>query len=205
MNNKDGNLIAFKRVYLQYSYHLAISEKWKLATGVSAGFLNLSINQTATSRSVSSFTPDGTLGLYLYRDKEKIGFSSGQIFNNSIRVIYEQIPIQRFYTFFYSRHILLSPATELIPSVIFSTIKGQTANLNLSVLLQDLFFFGLSYRYQKGSAYFLGLRDFVFLDGLCDFTVSYNAPWPASNLGNIQTFELVLSYKIKSREAREND
>lgn len=202
LSNKEGNLLSFTRAYIQYAYHLAISNDWKLAAGASTGFLNLSIDQTATSGSVSSFAPDGSLGLYLYRDKEKIGVSAGQVLNKSIRVITEQIPIQRFYTFFYSRDLLLSPSAKLIPSLIFSLRKeGLTADINASVLLQDVFFFGISYRYQRGSAYFIGIRNLAFLGGHNDLTVSYNAPWPAANLGNIQTFELVFAYKIKNKTA----
>lgn len=205
-NNKEGNLISFTRTYFQYAYHIEISEKWKLAAGISTGFLNLSIDQTITSGSVSSFAPDGSLGLYLYRDKEKIGFSGGQVLNQSIQVIAERIPIQRFYTFFYSRHIHLSPSATLIPSFVFSLRKeGITADLNVSMLLQNLFFVGVGYRYQRGSAYFIGLRNIAFLGGLNDFTVSYNAPWPAANLGNIQTFELVFAYKLKNKKVREDD
>src|SRR5690606_24166752 len=103
MNKKEGNLLSFNRVYLQYAYHLAISKEWKIASGISAGFLNLSIDQSSTSKGVSSYAPDGSFGFWLYRDKEKIGFSSAQILNKSIQVIYERIPIQRYYTFIYSR------------------------------------------------------------------------------------------------------
>ncbi|MBO9701392.1 MAG: PorP/SprF family type IX secretion system membrane protein [Sporocytophaga sp.] len=198
MNHKEGSLFSFNRMYAQYAYHLALSENWKISGGVSLGLLNLSVDPTPTSQGVSSYAPDGSIGFLFYRDKEQIGVSSSQIFNRSIELLSQPLPIKRYYKFLYSRKMELTPHTSFTPWF-FYTMKKERSELDItgSFLIDDLFFLGLSYQLQRGTVYFLGIRDFSFLEGLTDLTVSYSLPWPSINLGNIQTFEIVLAYKLK--------
>lgn len=198
MNHKEGSLFSFNRMYVQYAYHLSVSENWKISGGISLGLLNLSVDPTPTSQGVSSFAPDGSVGFLFYRDKEQIGVSSSQILDRSIELLSQPLPIKRYYRFLYSRKIKLAPRTTFTPWL-FYTRKKERAELDIhgSFLIEDLIFAGLSYQLQRGTVYFLGVRDFSFLGGLTDLTVSYSVPWPSTNLGNIQTVEIVMAYKLK--------
>lgn len=203
MNNKEGNLLDFNRAYFQYAFHLSLSEEWKLSSGITLGFLNFSAEQTSSSARISSYAPDGSLGLWLYRDKEKIGFSFAQMFDKSLRVINEQILINRFYRMIYSRSFSLSPYIKFIPAAQLAINKKlREADLNTSFLLKDLVMIGVSYRFDKGTAYFFGLNNFLFLGNPLDLSFSYNTLWPSSNLSNIQTFELILAYKLQNNSKK---
>jgi type IX secretion system PorP/SprF family membrane protein len=196
MNNKEGNLLDFNRVNVQYAVQIPLSEAWNLSSGISLGLINFHATQTGTSSDISSFALNGGLGLWLYRPKEKIGISSAQIFNNSIRVINETIPLKRFYRFIYSRTFTLSPSVKCISSVQSGiNMAVRDADLNVSMLLNDLILTGVSYRFNRGSAYFVGIKDFSFMGGEVSATFAYNLLWPGVNPTNLQTVELVLSYK----------
>ncbi|WP_028978307.1 PorP/SprF family type IX secretion system membrane protein [Sporocytophaga myxococcoides] len=197
MSHKEGPLFSINRVYAQYAYHLNISEEWKFSSGASFGYLNFSVDPSPTSAGVSSYSPDGSIGLLLYRDIERIGISSSQIFNNSIEVISKPIPVKRYYNFFYLREIIVSPGSTFIPSVLY-TLKNERSELDVSgsFLMNNILFAGLSYQLNKGTAYFLGIKDFNFLSGYTDLTFSYNSPWPSKNLRNIHSFEIMLAYKL---------
>ena len=198
MNNKEGDLLEFNRSYLQYALHLPISEVWTLSSGVSVGFLNFSATQTVTASSISSFAPDGSIGLWLYRDRELFGWSASQLFNKPIWVVQERIPINRFYRFIYARTIPLSPHIKCTPGfqVAFNS-KLIGADLNASLLLKDVVMLGASYRTHRGTSYLFGFKDLTFIKNQLDVLFSYNTPWPNANFTYIQTYELSLSYSIK--------
>jgi hypothetical protein len=118
-------------------------------------------------------------------------------------VINEQILINRFYRMIYSRSFSLSPYIKFIPAAQLAVNKKlREADLNTSFLLKDLVMFGVSYRFDKGTAYFFGLKNFLFLGNPLDLSFSYNTLWPSSNLSNIQTFELILAYKLQNNSKK---
>jgi type IX secretion system PorP/SprF family membrane protein len=197
-NNREGNLLSIKRIYLQYAYHLALTDKWNISGGISAGLINFAAEQTSSSGQISSFAPDGGLGLWLYSDKEKIGISSAQILDRHLLVINERIPIQRFYRLIYSRNFTLTSELQWVPSALFTLKReGLDADVNGSIILKDKVLLGLSYRHHRGSAFIFGIKDLSVFNGLGNITLSYNPPWPAPQLGNIQAFEMIMSYTIR--------
>lgn len=198
MNSKEGTILSFNRAYLQYAYHLPVSEHLSISAGASLGFLNFHADQTSTSGSVSSFAPDGSVGLMVASEKHRAGVSSAQLFNKPLTVIAERIPIKRFYRFYYSGRFRISPTVIFLPMMLY-TWKAERSDLDLntSFLLHELVTVGVSYRYQRGSSYFFGLNNLLFMGGQTSMMVSYNAPWPAGTLGNIQSVEIVLSYALK--------
>ena len=198
MNNREGNLLSLKRVYLHYAYHLPLTGRWRISGGISAGIINFSAEQTISASQISTFTLDGGLGLWLYSDKEKIGISSGQVLNNHLRVIHERIAIKRFYRFIYCRSFTLNSQIQVVPSVLLTFKKeGLDMDLNSTFVLHQKVRCGLSYRHHKGSAFIFGLQDLSLFNGSSNLTLSYNSPWPAPELGNIHAFEMIIAYMIR--------
>lgn len=198
MNSKEGSVFSFNRAYLQYAYHLPVSDHLNISAGASLGFLNFHADNTSTSGTISTFAPDGSIGLLISSEKHRLGISSAQIFNKTILVSIERIHINRFYRFYYSGRLRISSTVAFLPMVLYTLKKERSElDLNTSFLIRELIMFGVSYRYQRGTSYFFGLRDLQFMGGQTSMMVSYNAPWPSSTLGNIQSFEVVLSYALK--------
>ncbi len=197
MNNVEGSILSFNRTYLQYAYYLPLSEQLTVSAGAALGFVNFHADQTSTSGSVSSFAPDASIGLMLSSKQHRFGISSGQIFNKSILVVTEQIPISRFYRFYYTDRFFISPVVSFLPAVLYTLRKeGGNIDLNASFLIRDLVAAGISYRYRLGTSYFFGFKDFNFMKGKTNLMFSYNAPWPSGVLGNVQSFEITLSYSL---------
>lgn len=145
-----------------YAYHLRLGPG-KLAFGLRGGILSsrmdatlLNYNdpsdhfntQTVSSASVPSFD----FGMYYYTRKVYIGFSSSHLNEGNLKYLSSTGEIyhtlRRHYMLMAGWAAELSPKVVLKPSVLFKYVNGAPANvdINISLLLNKIFWVGVSYR-----------------------------------------------------------
>ena len=200
INDREGPLLRYSRAALRYGVHIPLNEKWYMSGGASVGFINLSIDQTVSSGSISSFAPDIALGLAVYSDKIWIGFSSSQISNASLQVDIAKVRLPRYYSIFFKQHFEVSPFFKVIPSAVIrlrdSYYNPVLWDLNLSAQLQQYFLAGCGYSSSLGFNFNVGIHEYYFLSNPLSFTFSYNTGIGSQVLAKIESFELTLRYSI---------
>jgi type IX secretion system PorP/SprF family membrane protein len=200
INDREGQLLRYTRAALRYGVHIPLNEKWYMSGGASLGFVNLSIDQTVSSGSISSFAPDIALGLAVYSDKTWIGFSSGQISNASLQVDISKVRLPRYYSIFLKRHFEISPFFKIIPSAVIrlrdSYYNPVLWDLNVNAQLQQYFLAGCGYSSSLGFNFNVGIHEYYFLSNPLSLTFSYNTGLASQVLAKIESFELTVRYSI---------
>ena len=200
INDREGQLLRYSRASLRYGVHIPLNEKWYMSGGASVGFVNLSIDQTVSSGSISSFAPDLTLGLAVYSDKTWIGFSSSQISNSSLQSDISKVRLPRYYSFFIKQYFEISPYFKIIPSAVVrlrnSYYNPVLWDLNVSAQLQQYVLGGLGYSSSLGLNFNVGVHEYYFLSNPLSLTFSYNTGIGSQVLAKIESFELTLRYSI---------
>jgi type IX secretion system PorP/SprF family membrane protein len=159
-------------LYGSYAYNLLINDGMRLSMGLSAGAIQNRVDGTKISLldpsdqallySVSSkFSPDATVGLYLYASSFHIGFSAHQLFGNTVNLFELGTGLNKLKTNFYltgGYKYFINYDYALEPSVIIRGSMPATPQVDLSLkaYYQNIIWLGVSVRSQDALSFLLG-------------------------------------------------
>jgi type IX secretion system PorP/SprF family membrane protein len=159
-------------LYGSYAYNIPLDNRMRLSMGLSAGVIQNRVDGTRISlldpsdpllvNAVSSdFSPDATLGLYLYAQNFHVGFSAHQLFGNTLSLFDYDTGLNKLKTHFYLtggyRHYL-NFDYSLEPSVIIrgSMPAPPQVELSMKAYYQNFIWLGLSVRSQDAISFLVG-------------------------------------------------
>lgn len=202
-------------IYADYSYHLKVSDKSKLAFGLKGGvnmydynLLGLEGSQNddyvQLNGSRKMYLPNFGVGSYLYSDKYYIGFSIPKLLQNSLSDDKNTLKsVNRE-----ERHIFLTGGVvigiaehiKLMPSTTIRMVSGSpvSAEFTASVILLDRLMLGGMYRIGDsfGALVKLNLTNQLSFGYSYDLTNSELRPY------NQGTHEIYLSYDVAFRNKK---
>ena len=188
-----------------YSYHLKIKNKTKLALGLKAGIsiiekdLNNLIHYNeddylAMNGYQKLYLPNFGLGTYLYSDRYYLGLSIPKLLQNSLSDNSNTLVSKEKRHYFVTGGVVFD-MTENIkfkPSTTLRIVKGSpvSTELSLAVLLQERLWFGAMYR--LGDA----LGALVKIDLSKELSIGYSYDYTLSKLGVYSqgTHEIYISF-----------
>ncbi len=159
-------------LYGSYAYNLVVSGDMRLSMGLSAGILQNRVDGSKIvlldpsdpaliNTVVSAFSPDATLGLYLYSSDFHVGFSAHQLFVNKLELYDDDTGLNRLKAHFYLTagyryNINFDYALE--PSVIVRGTAPTPVQLdfNLKAHYRDLLWLGVSVRSHDALSFLVG-------------------------------------------------
>ena len=206
-----GPLTKYK-MYGSYAFHLPISNKLVFSMGTFLGFQNYNIdksklrfsdNQTdnVTSGNLSTISPDGSIGGWLYSRHLYVGFSILQVFDNKIKfndVTTSNSRLNRHYFFTAGYKIKLDEKWALVPSFL---VKGLSPapiqfDLNTKLRYRDKMWFGMSYRNKDAFVTLLGMT----IDRRIDIGYSYDYSISELNKHNSGSHEILVGFHIPNKK-----
>lgn len=163
-----------------FSYTIQVSEKTKLALGLSAGFIHYSLDRAGflDDQSVSqdpffsNFTnrwnPNFGVGAYLHQNRWYLGLSAPRIINtnyneSALDPNVDYIALERVGYYFTGGYVFdLGENTKLKPSTVVKFTNGAPITFDLSahLLFNETFWIGGSYRYNQDTSTIGALADF---------------------------------------------
>jgi type IX secretion system PorP/SprF family membrane protein len=159
-------------LYGSYAYNLPLNNEIRLSMGLSAGVIQNRVDGTRISlldpsdpllvnAVTSDFSPDATLGLYLYAQNFHVGFSAHQLFGNTLSLFDYDTGLNKLKTHFYLtggyRHYL-NFDYSIEPSVIIrgSMPAPPQVELSIKAYYQNFIWLGLSVRSQDAISFLVG-------------------------------------------------
>lgn len=191
--------------YLNYAYHIKLSEKTKLGLGVQPGFLQYRVrlydaqladeNDEVLSGTIYSANAlDFSTGFNLYHDKFFLMGSVHHLLGDEIRFTTYNSNLDYHFTGIAGYNIKFKKGTTITPSVLVKYTKPVPVQYTgmLKAEFKDKFWIGLLYRSDDAVGVNFGLN---FKER---FTVMYGFDYTLSKLANYQTgtHEIALSIKI---------
>lgn len=157
--DKEGSYLKRYRGYMQYAYHIPLSESWKISAGVSLGMMTYLVgNENYEGGSASNW--DGSLGLLLSGKTSYLGFSIAQLPQTKVQPIYETTVLARYYQIVAGKEVEIGKQYRWKNNINLRLLKRQDPDLYLqSGLLwnQTVGLYGL-YRWNKQFSLLLGLE-----------------------------------------------
>lgn len=158
--------------YGSYAYNLLLNDMMRLSMGLSAGLLQNRMDgtkitlldpsdQALLNTVTSNFSPDATLGLYLYSSTFHVGFSAHQLFGNTIDLFDQGTGLNKlkahfFLTGGYKYFINFDYAVESSVIVRGTMPTPVQVDLNVKAYYQDLLWIGVSVRSSDAVSFLLG-------------------------------------------------
>lgn len=170
-------------LYASYAYKINFGNESTLSMGISGGFsyYDAAFSQVQPDDpsfalgDVNEFHPNVGVGFYYYSDRFYVGISTPQILETTFNRVNDDSDskFRRHYFFTAGRVFDLSRNLKLKPSILFKAVDGapSAVDLNVSVLLQEILWLGVSY------------RSFDSFDGIIRFQLT-----PAFQLGYAYDF-----------------
>ena len=196
-------------IYADYSYHIKITSKTKLAFGLKGG-INLFDANLSNLRGAQNddyvilygkqklYLPNFGVGSYLYSDRFYIGFSIPKMLQNNLsedkNTINHSVKEQRH--LFLTGGIVLdiSENIKFVPSTTLRIVRGAPISTEISaaVLLQDKFWLGGMYRFGDS------IGALVKYDITKQLSIGYSYDLTQSELRpyNKGTHEIYISYDV---------
>jgi type IX secretion system PorP/SprF family membrane protein len=159
-------------LYGSYAYNLQVDNQIRLSMGLSAGAIQNRVDGTRITlldpgdpvpvNAVSSdFSPDATLGVYLYAPSFHIGFSAHQLFGNTLELYDNDIGLNKLKTHFYltgGYRYQLNFVYSLEPSVM---VRGSIptpvqTEFSLKAYYHNMLWLGVSVRTQDALSFLVG-------------------------------------------------
>ncbi len=159
-------------LYGSYAHNLSVNDQIRLSMGLSAGVIQNRVDGTRISlldpsdpalvnAASSDFSPDATLGVYLYSSDFHVGFSAHQLFGNTLNFSEEDTGLNKLKTHFYLTGGYIYSLDYNFSLESFVIIRGSMptpvqADLNLKVHYQNMLWMGVSVRSQDAVSFLVG-------------------------------------------------
>jgi len=192
-----------------YAYHLPLSRKLNLASGISSGITQFNLNKEG----LVLRTPDDpfiagdnynrtkwelSVGLWLYSKNFSVGLSGGQLLKSQKDVTAGSLHAALLpqYTLTGGYRLELNRRTIVIPSMMVKMAQGgQTAiDVNLKSIYGERFWGGVSYRHKDALALMAG----VYVTHFLDVSYSYDFALTKMNRVSANTHEVVVGFKLNN-------
>jgi type IX secretion system PorP/SprF family membrane protein len=187
-----------------YSYHLKIKNKTKLALGLKGGvnvlekdLANLLHHEDDEYLSMNGYQklylPNFGVGTYLYSDRYYLGLSIPKLLQNSLSDDSNQFNKEKTHYFISGGVVVgIVDGIKFKPSSTLRIVKGSpvSTELSLAVLLQDKLWFGAMYRIEDA------LGGMVKIDISKELSIGYSYDYTLSKLGVYSqgTHEIFISF-----------
>ena len=195
-------------LYGSYAYNLRVNNLMRLSMGLSAGLLQNRLDGTRIGlidtsdpamlgTVTSDFSPDATLGLYLYSHSFHVGFSAHQLFGNTLNFFDESTGLNKLKTHYYltgGYKYFLSMDYALESSVI---IRGSMpvplqVDFNIKAHYQEFVWLGLSVRSQDAVSVLVGYTH----ENRFNFGYSYDMSFSPIRHHNSGSHEIFLGMRF---------
>ena len=159
-------------LYGSYAYNLLVSDDMRLSMGLSAGIIQNRVDGSkitlldpadlAMINAVTSdFSPDATLGLYLYSSTFHVGFAAHQLFGNTLSLFDGDTGLNKLKTHYYltgGYKYFINFDFALEPSII---VRGSMPtpvqmDFSLKAYYQNMLWLGMSLRTQDAASFLVG-------------------------------------------------
>lgn len=170
LNDKSG---AFSQTHVNmgYAYHVQMSDRFNLSTGVSLGFNSVSLKtdelsfgnmlDPAVSGSNSHLQPEAALGVWAYGPSLFLGASAQQLLPQNLS-FGAGLPSELRIQYFFTAGFKLYPTGDitLLPSVVVNPGTQAPFNIdgNFKIAFRDVFWLGAAYRKNDAVAGSLGIN-----------------------------------------------
>lgn len=160
-----------------YAYNMPINDDFRVSGGISLGFLqykvdrskftlgdntsNVNTSDPALNNVNSVFTPDATIGFYVYNSLHYLGISAHQLFGQKLNLYDKTIGINRL-----RQHLIVCAGTRYIlnryydiePAVLLKFPFGSKFQfeLNTKMTYKSQMWGGISYRFRDAIAIMIG-------------------------------------------------
>jgi type IX secretion system PorP/SprF family membrane protein len=207
MNDHTGPLNKFS-FQGSYAYHFKVSEKAKIALGLSATAQYYTLDQAVlkvtdvndaviNGAKQKTFVPDFSFGSYFYGDEFFAGIAIPQLFNMKMKLGDEIAGVnrERQHMFVHGGYrFKLHEDWMLEPSALIKMVYKAPVNFDVNVRTEykQFLWAGFSYRHKDAVVALLGIaRD--------QFRIGYSYDFTTSNIKNYSsgTHELYLQYRLK--------
>lgn len=206
-----AGLLRASTLNASYSYHQPLSRYLTLASGISSGFTQYSVNTTA-ARGADPYDPylaatrlnktklDLNLGFWLYSPDFYIGLSGTQLLRNQGDISQGDEPQLTLQPHFYGTagmRFQTSDDLAVVPSVMVKTtdVAAPAVDLSVRVLYARQLWGGASYRLKDAWAVMAGIN----LNHLIDVGYAYEVPVSGMNQVTAGGHEVVVGFKINNR------
>ena len=200
------------KVYGSYAYHLPINTKMIFSLGTFLGLQNYYVNESkakfsdnqpdlALSSNVSSISPDGSIGAWLYSRELYVGLSILQIFNNKVKVVdagNAAGKLNRHYFFTAGYKIKLNETWAVVPSVLVKGLSPAPVqfDINAKVRYKDMIWAGLSYRNKDAAVILIGMT----YDNRIDIGYAFDYSISKLNKYTYGSHEVLVGYHLPKKK-----
>jgi len=150
--------------FINYAYHLPVSENAKLSFGLQGGIVNvkerlsdvitIDPNDPEFANDINKTMPNFGFGTYYSTRNFYLGFSIPRFLENKIdpyamKIVSNRVKMQNWHYYLYSAYVgTLSPSVKMKPCVMIKTTDGAPVegDLSLHFLFKELFWLGASFR-----------------------------------------------------------
>ena len=156
-NEKEGPYISKNRVYFNYTLKLALSPVTYLSAGTSLGLASAHVDAYSSSLYANYAVPDASLGFTLQHKKFTYGFSSSQLFNNSVNAYSDLVRLTRYFNTHLSYRAAINSHLTICYtswSRLFIDIPTQWSN-SIDFYFAKLISLGGAYHLNRGLSFFL--------------------------------------------------
>lgn len=195
-------------LYGSYAYNFSFNEMMRMSLGLSAGVIQNRVDGTRITLfdpsdpmlldAVSSdFSPDATLGLYLYAPTFHVGFSAHQLFGNAIKLFEDDTGLNKLKTHFYltgGYYYFINFDFAIEPSII---VRGSMpAPVQVDFCLKghykNILWLGFAFRSQDAASFLVGYNH----DNRFRFGYSYDMSFSPINHHNSGSHEIFLGMRF---------
>lgn len=196
-------------IYVDYAYHLNVTENLKLGLGLKAGFKVFSASLTDLTQSEDivdpqfssnikgKITPNFGVGAFLYNDKFYVGLSAPKILNH--KYVNSLNGGEKRHYFLISGYVMpINLNVVFKPSVFLKYVEGAPVSfdLNANFLIKNIVWLGIMYR--RGDA--IGFLTQVQISNQWHFGYTYDLTISKIRTVSKGTHEIMLSYDLVPSE-----
>ena len=195
---------------VSYAYHLALTERVKLATGLNVGLIRQALRPTGLTFGTpvdnaaagwALTRPNLGVGVWLYGSNFYLGAAGGQLFTNAIRLRRREfnpayLPNHYFLTGAYKFSV--GPDVAVIPSVLvkYTAPLPVSVDYNVRLVFADRVWAGASFRPRDSFIFLAG----VTLHHALDISYAYDAGVSSLGGASAGSHELVLGLRLFNRQ-----
>lgn len=192
----DGAFISRTKAYVSYSWTTRISSRSSVSAGLAIGVVKYTLLGSEAGGGGASTAFDGNAGLWYIRSKLKIGVSYQQFTRSALT------PVNQTFLLIPYLNVNVIYASYISPYVLLTThVFYRHQSMNVSefqlapiFLFNDVFETGINFRYKRGVALMVGIKNINIGQGNIHFMGSFllSTRKLSNNLDN--AFELSASY-----------
>ena len=195
-------------LYGSYAYNFIVNDMMRLSMGLAAGMIQNRVDGTRITlldpsdptflnTVASDFSPDATVGLYLYAPTFHVGFSAHQLFGNTLNLFEEDTGLNKLKTHFYltgGYRYFVNFDFAIEPSIIVRGSMPTPVQVDfcLKAHYRNILWLGFAYRSQDAASFLVGYTH----DERFHFGYSYDMSFSPISHHNSGSHEIFLGMRF---------